>query len=77
MKPFGNDERVANKDFEGLTEEQKAKAHACKTPEDVLALVGEEGYELTDEQLEDISGGWCMTNQQGCPDRCGCLCPKV
>ena len=77
MKPFGNDERVPNKDFEGLTEEQKAKAHACKTPEDVLALVGEEGYELTDEQLEDISGGWRMTNQQGCPDRCGCLCPRV
>lgn len=68
---------MANKDFEGLTEEQKAKARACKTPEDVLALVGEEGYELTDEQLEDISGGWRMTNQQGCPDRCGCLCPRV
>ena len=44
--------------FEDLTPEQKAKALACKTPEELLALAKEEGYDLTDEQLQGISGGW-------------------
>lgn len=44
-------------DFNDLTAEQQEKARACKTPEDVLALAKEEGIELTDEQLEDVSGG--------------------
>ena len=46
-----------NMDFNSLTEEQKAKALACKTPEEMLALAKEEGYELSDEQLEAVSGG--------------------
>ncbi|MBQ9042512.1 MAG: Nif11-like leader peptide family natural product precursor [Eggerthellaceae bacterium] len=45
--------------FNDLTEEQKAKARACKTPEEMLALAREEGYELPDEDLEAVSGGWC------------------
>ena len=43
--------------FENLTPEQLANAKACKTPEDYLALAKEEGYELTNEELESISGG--------------------
>ena len=49
-------------DFDNLTEEQKAKALACQTPEEIFALAQEEGYELTDEQLEAVAGGdefWC------------------
>lgn len=45
-------------DFEDLTPEQQAKARACKTPEDLLALAREEGLELSDEELENMSGGW-------------------
>ena len=30
---------------------------ACKTPEELLALAAEEGYELTDEDLKAINGG--------------------
>ena len=41
-----------------VTPELKAKALACETPEEILALAKEEGYELTDEDLEGISGGW-------------------
>ena len=43
--------------FEDLTPEQMEKAKACKTPEDILALAKEEGYELTDEELAAIAGG--------------------
>jgi|GEM_PF-6789875 len=40
-----------------VTPELKAKALACETPEEMLALAREEGYELTDEQLDSIAGG--------------------
>lgn len=33
------------------------KAKSCKTPEDMLALAKEEGYQLSDEELEGIAGG--------------------
>ena len=45
-------------DYKDLTEEQRAKAKACETPEELLALAREEGYELSDEELEGVSGGW-------------------
>ena len=53
--------------FENLTPEQQEKAKSCKTPEDVLALAKEEGYELTNEELEHVSGGldWSC-NDQSC-----------
>lgn len=44
-------------DFNELTEEQKAKARACSTPEELAALAREEGIELSDGQLEAVSGG--------------------
>lgn len=44
--------------FEDLTPEQQDKAKACHTPEELLALAKEEGYELSDGDLEAISGGW-------------------
>jgi hypothetical protein len=45
-------------DFKDLTPEQQEKVRACETTEEVLALAKEEGYELTDEDLDGISGGW-------------------
>lgn len=44
--------------FEDLSPELREKAKACKSPEEMLALAQEEGYELSDEQLENIAGGW-------------------
>ena len=44
-------------ELNNLTEEQKERARACQTPEEILALAKEEGIELADEQLEAISGG--------------------
>ena len=45
-------------DFKDLTDDQKARAQACKTPEEMLMLAQEEGVDLTDEQLESVAGGW-------------------
>ena len=49
--------------FDELTPELREKAKTCKTPEEILALAKENGYELSDEELEGLSGGisnsWC------------------
>ena len=50
-------------EFKDLTPETKAKLEGAKTPEDILALAKEEGYGLSDEELDGVSGGW------GCSDR--------
>ena len=43
--------------FEDLTEEQKAKARECETPEELVQLAMDEHVELTEEQLDEIAGG--------------------
>ena len=43
--------------LKGLTEEQIKKVKACKSHEELLALAKQEGVELTDEQLQTVSGG--------------------
>ena len=45
--------------FEELTPEQQEKARACKTPEEIIELAKSEGYELSEEELDDVAGGWC------------------
>lgn len=59
--------------FDEITPEQYEKLADAKTPEDILALIEEEGYELSDEELNKISGGdWNVaeTVQKGlqCPN---------
>ena len=45
--------------FEDLSPELLEKMNACDTKEQLIELVQEEGVELTDEQIEEISGGGC------------------
>ena len=45
--------------LQGLSEEQIKKVEACKSSEEILNLAKAEGMELTDEQLEAVSGGGC------------------
>ena len=60
--------------FEDLTPELQEKAKACKSPAEVLALAQELGYELTDAELEGLSGGasWCsiVCGIVSCPNDC-------
>ena len=45
--------------LKGLTEEQIAKAKACDDVRDLMQLAKDEGVELSEEQLNAISGGAC------------------
>ena len=50
------DERI----FSKLTDEQKMKVEAARSPEELLAIAKEIGYELSDEQLAAVAkGSWC------------------
>lgn len=43
--------------YSDLTERQQEMLKDCATPEDLLELAKDEGVELTDDQLELVSGG--------------------
>ena len=45
--------------LKGLSKEQIEKVSACKNQEEILNLAKQEGIELTDEQLQAVSGGVC------------------
>lgn len=57
--------------FENVSEELKAKAVACKSPEEVLELAQSEGVELSLEELDGAAGGvdWnskCQSDNSPC-----------
>ena len=59
-----------------ISPELREKAAACKTPDELLELARQEGYELSDEELSGISGGdwscWTVCGQQCSPYN---ICP--
>lgn len=54
-------------EFKDLTPELLEKARACKSPEEIIALAEQEGYEINDDELAAIAGGvdW-RSNDQAC-----------
>ncbi|MBO7662133.1 MAG: Nif11-like leader peptide family natural product precursor [Clostridia bacterium] len=51
-----------------LTDEQKKRIETAKNPEEFLTIARETGYELSDEQLNAMSGGWCPDcGEDTCP----------
>ena len=64
--------------FEDLPAELQERARACETPEDILALAKEEGYELSEQELDAIGAGdgFWDRNPDGNP-RCPLHCPHV
>lgn len=59
--------------FEDLTPDQKERARNAKSPEEVLKLAKEAGYELSDEELKDISGGTWYTTAKDLDNITPCL----
>jgi hypothetical protein len=43
--------------LENTNDAKLAKLQECKSPEDLMAFLAEEGVELSDEQLEAVAGG--------------------
>ena len=43
--------------YDTLTDEQKKKAKACKTMDELMEFAGKEGIELPDEMLDAVAGG--------------------
>ena len=58
--------------YNNLSDEAKEKARACRTPEEILALAHNEGYELTEEELEGVAGGSSWLEKCGCDGRGFC-----
>jgi|GEM_PF-2693870 len=52
-----------------LTPEQIERAKGCGSPEELLALSKELCYELTDEELEAVSGGGWGGCGSNCPTK--------
>ena len=44
-------------DYSDLSPELREKAMACTTPEELLELAKKEGYKLSEDELEAVSGG--------------------
>ena len=53
------EKKMLQKIWDSLTDEQKEKARACKTDEELIALAAKEGVELPEEALDAVSGGAC------------------
>ena len=61
-------------DFEDLKNpELQEKLKSAKTPGDILTMAKEEGFELSDDVLEGVSGGSLGCGSLGC----GRDCPKL
>ena len=57
--------------FENISPELREKARACASAEELFELARAEGIELTDEQLQAVSGGvhWsCVGYNEECPN---------
>ena len=55
-------------DLGNLSPEQIEKAKACKSAEELIALAKEEGFELSEEQLESLTGGIFVRGFDACPN---------
>lgn len=58
--------------FEDLSPELQEKVKACTSPEELFELAKDEGVELSEEQLDAVSGGWCPVHSD-CWTRCICV----
>ena len=58
---------ISKEILDSLSEEMRDKVCGCDTPEELIALATSHGIDLTDEQLDIISGGdvdWSIFSDQ-------------
>ncbi len=48
--------------FKDLTPEQQEKVRSCNSTEEILQYAKDEGYELSAEELEAVTGGMVDTS---------------
>lgn len=62
--------------YNTLSDDVKAKIKACKTEDEMLKVLGEEGIALDDELLDSVSGGYGDGYGDRCKDYCksNCMC---
>ena len=60
--------------YADIPDSLKERAQACKSPEELLALAKEEGYELSDADLEVVSGGDTWDPDLNCGNHCNHNC---
>ena len=62
------DESILSK----LTDAQKKAVEAAQSPEELISLAKEHGFELSPDQLESLSGGanWSCNSRYGCSELC-------
>jgi len=65
------------KAFSANSPTSRKKALAAKSPEELLAVAKESGYEMTQSQLDAIAGGgfWCSDNPEPCDEDYPCFDP--
>lgn len=63
---------MTNERFDNLSEDLKAKAIACNSPEELQDLAKSQGVELSLDDLDEAAGGWnqCPRNECTLGDAC-------
>lgn len=56
--------------LKGLSEEQIAKVKACKNSDEILKIAKSEGVELSEEQLDAVTGGCGTAEEVGAVIQC-------
>lgn len=61
--------------LEGMSDEVKERMRSATSTEELLTIAADAGVELTDDDLEGISGGWdLICSERKCPEfRLGCM----
>ncbi len=63
-KTFEQNEAI-KKFWTSLSGEQRERAKSCKSIDELMSFVGEEGVELPDELLDAVAGGYVYNTENG------------
>jgi hypothetical protein len=52
--------------YKGLPEDIKEQLEKCQSEEEAMDVLKHNMIETTDEALDEVAGGWCMTKGKKC-----------